>query len=167
MVKTQNFGGEWTIDKLEILTDYVNAYLIALQHQTFKKIYIDAFAGSGNISLPDEESSKIIKGSPRRILESKLKFDRYIFIEKSKSNIRSLFDMVKHDFPQLLDKIDFLYADANEALTDIVHQYDWKENRAVLFIDPFATQFKWETFNLVGNTHAFDIWWLFPFFPIN
>ena len=41
------------------------------------------------------------------------------------------------------------------------------QNRAVLFIDPFATQFKWETFNLVGNTHAFDIWWLFPFFPIN
>lgn len=111
MDKVQKFGGKWTTDKLKILTDYVDAYLKALQNQTFKKIYIDAFAGSGKISFNDDESSKIIKGSPRRILESTRKFDEYIFIDKSKSNIESLRDMVKAGFPDLLDRITFLEAD--------------------------------------------------------
>ena len=46
---TQKFGGAWTQEKLNIFTSYLEAYLIALQNQNFKKIYIDAFAGTGKI----------------------------------------------------------------------------------------------------------------------
>ena len=50
---TQKFGGAWTQEKLNIFTSYLEAYLIALQNQNFKKIYIDAFAvaGSDNITF--------------------------------------------------------------------------------------------------------------------
>ena len=46
---SQKFGGDWTAKKLNIFTSYLDAYLIALQNQKFKKIYIDAFAGTGEI----------------------------------------------------------------------------------------------------------------------
>ena len=52
MAALQKFGGEWTEEKLNIFTCYLEAYLVALQHQKFKKIYIDAFAGTG-LSITD------------------------------------------------------------------------------------------------------------------
>lgn len=43
----QKFGGSWTEEKLNMFTEYLDAYLIALQNMKFKKLYIDAFAGTG------------------------------------------------------------------------------------------------------------------------
>ena len=54
MAALQKFGGEWTEEKLNIFTCYLEAYLVALQHQKFKKIYIDAFAGTGKMRLEME-----------------------------------------------------------------------------------------------------------------
>ena len=45
----QKFGGKWTVEKLGILSSYFDYYLKALKNQPFKKIYIDAFAGTGTI----------------------------------------------------------------------------------------------------------------------
>ena len=55
MATSQKFGGKWTEEKLNIFTSYLEAYLIALQNQKFKKIYIDAFAGTGEIETSDGE----------------------------------------------------------------------------------------------------------------
>lgn len=38
MATSQKFGGNWTEEKLNIFTSYLDAYLIALQNQKFKKI---------------------------------------------------------------------------------------------------------------------------------
>ena len=39
---TQKFGGTWTQEKLNIFTEYLDAYLTVLQKQKFKKIlYIE------------------------------------------------------------------------------------------------------------------------------
>ena len=40
MAALQKFGGEWTEEKLNIFTCYLEAYLVALQHQKFKKIFL-------------------------------------------------------------------------------------------------------------------------------
>ena len=53
MAILQKFGGNWTEEKLNIFTSYLDAYIIALQNQKFKKIYIDAFAGTGEIETSD------------------------------------------------------------------------------------------------------------------
>ena len=34
---SQKFGGDWTAKKLNFFTSYLDAYLIALQNQKFKK----------------------------------------------------------------------------------------------------------------------------------
>ena len=36
MGKKQNFGGAWTIEKLNILSDYLDFYVTALKNQPFQ-----------------------------------------------------------------------------------------------------------------------------------
>lgn len=72
MATSQKFGGNWTEEKLNIFTSYLDAYLIALQNQKFKKIYIDAFAGTGEIETSD--GGQFLVGSAKRALASEKKF---------------------------------------------------------------------------------------------
>lgn len=50
---SQKFGGDWTAKKLNFFTSYLDAYLIALQNQKFKKIYYILML------LPELEKSKL------------------------------------------------------------------------------------------------------------
>ena len=43
----QQFGGNWTDEKLDRLRQYLAAYQQALKEQPFERYYIDAFAGTG------------------------------------------------------------------------------------------------------------------------
>ena len=72
---SQKFGGDWTAKKLNIFTSYLDAYLIALQNQKFKKIYIDAFAGTGEIETSDGEA--YLAGSAKRALSAEKRCDHY------------------------------------------------------------------------------------------
>ena len=66
-----DFGGQWTIEKLDILERYLDAYTTALKNQPFRLMYIDAFAGTGEISLrqEDEDVREFIEGSARRAIK--------------------------------------------------------------------------------------------------
>lgn len=72
------FGGEWTKQKLDVLQDYLNFYMTALKNMPFKKIYIDCFAGSGEIEFSNETR---IDGSTIMSLNLDNKFDEYYFID--------------------------------------------------------------------------------------
>lgn len=91
MATSQKFGGNWTEEKLNIFTSYLDAYLIALQNQKFKKIYIDAFAGTGEIETSD--GGQYLVGSAKRALASEKKFDHYYFIEADSQKAGELQDM--------------------------------------------------------------------------
>ena len=82
MSTNQKFGGNWTIEKLNIFSEYLNFYITALKNQKFGKIYIDAFAGTGQIEMSNND--EIIQGSVRLSLNAQNKFSKYIFIEKDK-----------------------------------------------------------------------------------
>ena len=92
MGELQQFGGEWTIQKLDILTGYLDAYLVALKYMKFKKIYVDAFAGTGSITTCDGQRE--IAGSARLALLANNHFDQYYFIEKDKKKATQLQQMV-------------------------------------------------------------------------
>lgn len=96
MATTQKFGGEWTQEKLNIFTSYLDAYFIALQNQKFKKIYIDAFAGTGEIETRDGE--QYLAGSARLALEANKRFDFYYFIESDEGKAAELQNMIDTDF---------------------------------------------------------------------
>lgn len=161
METSQKFGGNWTEDKLNIFTSYLDAYLVALQNQKFKKIYIDAFAGTGEIETSD--GKQYLVGSAKRALAASKKFDRYFFIEGDEKKAAELRKMVNTEFPHLTRIVTVYCGDANEKLAQIICDVDWRYNRGLLFLDPYATQVNWTTLETVAKTKSIDVWYLFPF----
>ena len=157
---TAGFGGDWTIQKLEILEDYLDAYTTALKNQAFRLMYIDAFAGTGYVSLrnDDEDARSFIEGSAARALRIEDKpFDRLIFVENDDDRYQHL-ETLRENNP---DKdIRIHNSDANDFLQSL--EENWRTWRGVLFLDPFATQVDWSTIERVANFNALDTWILFP-----
>ena len=162
---TQKFGGDWTLEKLNIFTSYLQAYLLALQNQKFKKIYIDAFAGTGEIETRDGE--QYLAGSARRALSADRKFDLYYFIESDKQKAIELQTMIDTEFPYIKERIRVYCGDANEKLAEIIKDIDWRKCRGLLFLDPYATQVNWTTLAKIAETGSIDVWYLFPFHALN
>lgn len=161
MSELQQFGGDWTIEKLDILTSYLDAYLTALKKQRFEKIYVDAFAGTGSITTRD--GSRQVAGSAKLALLARNNFDRYYFIEKDKHKAAELDAMVKKEFPDLARRVCIKCGDANTELQGICNSINWNNSRALLSLDPYATQVSWTTLERVAHTGSFDVWYLFPF----
>lgn len=162
---SQKFGGDWTAKKLNFFTSYLDAYLIALQNQKFKKIYIDAFAGTGEIETSDGEA--YLAGSAKRALSAERRFDHYYFIESDESKASELEHMIDTEFPHLKRFTTVYRGDANEKLGKIINDIDWRFSRGLLFLDPYATQVDWATLECVAVTKSIDVWYLFPFSALN
>jgi three-Cys-motif partner protein len=176
----QLFGGDWTERKLEALARYLRAYATALSKNSFVKIYIDAFAGTGyreqrvqdsgdarNIFDDDEsllqaEPQRFLAGSARLALEVQPQFDQYLFIERSTTRANELLKL-KHEYAPLAGRIDVRCEDANLELANICRNWDQRRERGVLFIDPFGMQVNWRTIEAVAQTEAIDVWILFPY----
>jgi len=167
----QQFGGPWTREKLEILRHYLDAYTTALKNQPFDLVYVDAFAGTGYCEIQGNnadvfadyttsETQAFLDGSARIALGIDEKpFDKFVFIEKDATKCRDL-DKLRLDHSKRT--IQIIPGDANEALRQWCQEQDWRKQRAVLFLDPFATQVKWETIQIVAETKSIDTWILFP-----
>lgn len=159
--RTHNtFGGDWTVEKLDILERYLNSYTTALKNQSFGLMYIDAFAGSGTIGLNQEyaDFGSFVDGSAARAIGIDDKpFDRLIFIEKDTRRYLEL-DELRSSHPNR--EIQVVNFDAGYFLQRF--SVDWQEWRGVLFLDPFATEVKWETIERVESFQALDTWILFP-----
>ena len=157
------FGGNWTIEKLNILEYYLDAYTTALKNQPFQLVYIDAFAGSGKITVSDQSNDRFdmdqfVSGSAERALGIQgKKFDQLIFIDKSPKQCRRL-EELRDQNPDR--KIFVKISDANEFLSQF--SYDWTAWRGVLFLDPFGTDVQWATIEKVASFNALDTWILFP-----
>ena len=160
----QQFGSDWTQEKLDIFTSYLEAYLQALKNRKFGKIYIDAFAGTGEIVTQDEE---VLIGSAKRALSAKNLFDRYYFIEADRKKYAELTNMIAREFSHLSDRITVRNGDANKELASIISDIDWRYNRGLLFLDPCATEVNWSTLESIADTKAIDVWYLFPFSALN
>ncbi|XHR92369.1 three-Cys-motif partner protein TcmP [Mucilaginibacter sp. UC70_90] len=79
------FGGNWTEAKMEIVVNYAKAYLTIMNKQSWvKTLYFDGFAGSGLIGA--NEDVEAIKGTALRVLDidDPKPFDMYYFVEKDK-----------------------------------------------------------------------------------
>ena len=161
-----SFGGDWTEEKLAILERYLDEYTTALKNQPFQLIYVDAFAGEGywrpNRAYSQEgyaDYEEMREGSSLIALQIQDKpFDRFIFIEKDANRYEEL-NRLKTEFPER--KIDVNNDDANNGLTSFCNtlgNYD----RAVVFLDPFATEVSWETVARLAGTKQVDCWILFP-----
>ena len=157
---TTGFGGPWTEEKLAILKKYLDAYTTALKNQPFRLIYIDAFAGTGEVELTsaDEGKKEFIEGSAKIAVDVDDKsFDEYIFVEKDQDRCIQL-NSLKEAYQN--KNIQIENEDANDFLQNL--QKNWRRYRGVLFLDPFATEVAWATIEKIASYEALDTWILFP-----
>lgn len=94
----QEFGGDWTQEKLVRLEKYLQAYTQILSKRNYRFAYIDAFAGTGYReirevgteeplfpNLADEEPERFLDGFVRIALRVEPRFNKYIFVEMNSS----------------------------------------------------------------------------------
>lgn len=179
-MKSQEFGGPWSVIKIELLKKYLHFYTQALKNQPFKLIYVDAFAGSGSFKIKQKETFPLslfpeakhknkkstFDGSAKVALSLDRPFDSYIFIEKEGETFSEL-QGLKKEFPDIERRVHLENSGANRYLQKLCDNLNWKENRAVLFLDPFGLQVEWDTIVSIANTKAIDLWFLFPIGSVN
>ena len=175
----QNFGGNWTQEKLDRVKKYLTAYTKIFNKnpsaQFLNTIYVDAFAGSGYIKqkskldtnnhlFPDhnnKETREFIKGSVNIALEIEPPFDKYLFIDKNKLNTDQL-KKLRLEKTQLSERIEIINEDANIYLRDWCCNVKWNKHRAVVFLDPYGMEVEWKLLQELADTQAIDLWILFP-----
>ncbi len=181
--RDSTFGGNWSDRKLQALSRYLKFYTTALKRQKFSLIYIDAFAGTGKVHVAtgrdpknqpllagmeqeEKDEEQYRHGSPLVALTIDPPFDEFIFIDKNEQSLRNLQEQVaKQNHTE--KSISYLPGDANEELVKVCRKIHWKSHRAVAFVDPFATEVKWETIEQIANTKSVDLWLLFPAMAVN
>ena len=158
------FGGDWTVLKLNAISGYYNAYTTALKQKPFKDrpfrlVYIDAFAGTGYVNLKSGHlAGQSMEGSAIRALKVDNKpFDELILIESDPKKVESL----KETTSKFNRNTRVIRGDANDVVPEIcggMGEYD----RAVVLFDPFSISLRWKTLEAVAETRHCDVWYLFP-----
>lgn len=169
------FGGAWTTQKLVKVEDYLKAFMRVMKHQRphFRLVYIDAFSGKGALGLRGGEELPLLNqgreftaGSARRALSISPAFDSYHFIDLSSSSLKELKEHIEAKHAELLLNCHLHKQDVNVALPALLATLNRKQDRAVVFLDPFGMQVDWETMKALGSA-VVDLWYLVPTMAIN
>lgn len=175
------FGGSWSVRKLDCVSHYLEAYLQVFKAQNWAELwYFDAFCGNGVQGIKsleakscayesDDEGIEFVEGSALRVLKVAEKrrkkgnksFDHFVFIEMDDAKLGELQARIEKEYPEQLSRCNFIADDVNSVLPNVLKAIDWNLGRAVGFIDPCATQLKWQTLEAFSGTKT-DIWLLFP-----
>jgi three-Cys-motif partner protein len=163
-----NFGGDWTKIKIEILVQYAQAYLRIMNSHAdkynWKLLYFDGFAGSGYIEKDKSYGVDVTVGAARRIIElaDPRSFDEYYFVEKDQKNFNLLKKNTKDAFPK--KKIHTVCEDCNKKIIDLalfLRDPKNKNFRTLAYVDPCGMQVEWRSIeNLRGL--PIDMWILVP-----
>lgn len=159
------FGGDWTKNKIEILVEYAKAYLIIMDSRRFYKLlYFDGFAGSGFIVNDEKFGVDLTVGAARRIVEisEPRQFDLYYFVEKDPVNFALLERNTKTAFPG--KTIFAICEDCNKKLIDLgnfLRDPKNKNFRTLAYIDPCGMQVEWRSIESLRGLPV-DMWILVP-----
>lgn len=159
------FGGDWTIQKIDILVKYAKAYLEIMKKRNYLELmYFDGFAGSGYITRNSESKNDIIFGAAKQIIEINhpRPFDAFYFVEKDPNVHQQLIKNIKDAHP---NKVIYCKCeDCNKKLIDLssyLRNPNNKNKRILAFIDPYGLQVEWKTIESLKGL-SIDMWMLVP-----
>lgn len=159
-----NFGGNWTYQKIKIIEDYAKAYLEIMKDRPYwKLLYFDGFAGSGEIRIDGNLDTKIIEGAAKKIVsltEPKM-FDICYFVELDKEKARRLEESV-HQVRK--SGVYIVKDDCNRKLVDMANflkSEKGKNHKALVFIDPCGMEVNWSSIEYLKGL-PIDMWLLIP-----
>lgn len=168
-----NWGGSWTVKKLDAFEKYVDAYLKIMQKNPYwETIYFDGFAGSGDLKpknkgdiykqlqlIPEEDN--LYKGAAERVVSMKNKFNYFYFVEKDAKSRDKLNNKLIAMVPELEDRLVFRSTDCNEQLFELAKALNSKKYASLIFLDPFGMQIDWSSIEKLKGSRS-DIWILIP-----
>lgn len=155
---THVFGGEQTRLKLAAISKYLPAYTTALSKTRFRLSYIDAFAGTGVCHVTVSSGKRLIPGSASIALKCQPPFHQIYFIEKKKRHVAAL-KRLKDEAPM---PVEVIHGDANEYLPHILQALNPRQDRALVFLDPYGMSVAWATLKSIADSKIVDLWYLFP-----
>lgn len=163
-----NFGGNWTEAKIEILVEYAKAYLTIMDNFADKfgweLLYFDGFAGSGFIKKGNDENQKIIIGATKRILDidKPRPFDRYYFVEKEIGKVDELVEkVVKHYKHKTINVVNTDCNEKIQSMSEFLKTQKGKKYRVLAYIDPCGMQVNWKSLVALQQLKV-DAWILVP-----
>ncbi|RIV68637.1 three-Cys-motif partner protein TcmP [Flagellimonas aequoris] len=160
------FGGNWTDAKIEILVEYAKAYLTIMNKYAdrfgWNLLYFDGFAGSGSITKGNDENKKVILGAAKRILEidEPRSFDEYYFVEKDTHNAQEL----KSSISSTNKKVYVVNEDCNakiHSMGQFLKSSKGKNRKVLAYIDPCGMQLNWNSLTSLKESNV-DAWILVP-----
>jgi three-Cys-motif partner protein len=171
------WGGIWTEKKLNAFAKYVSAYLTIMKnHQNWKTIYFDSFAGSGdrkgkcdsplyNQLMLSKEDERLYKGAAERVLTlpNNLSFDYHYFIDVKEGSLKKLEVKLSELQKTKCSPFQYRSGDCNQWLLELSRAMNEKKNcyASLVFLDPFGMQISWESIESLKDTRT-DIWILIP-----
>lgn len=158
------FGGPWTLIKLDVLKKYLNFYTSVLKNKSFRTYYFDAFAGSGDCYIKDKNGylQKIEGSATIAVTKLKNEFQFIHLIEKNEEYVKELSNLVGSK-----SIVRVHNNDANIKMQNLIDSINWRESRGVAFLDPYGLQLEWTTLEKIAKTKAIDVWYLFPISGLN
>ena len=154
------YGGDWTITKLVVLRKYLSAFTRALRDTRFELWYCDGFAGSGEVRIKEGRfAGYTVKGSARIALEiENRRFHRHLFVDNRSENVDTLNHLiVRTGRGRAIAEL----GDGNRQLSRLISEMT-AEHRAVIFVDPFATEVAWDTITTIAASEKCDLLLMFP-----
>lgn len=162
-----NFGGNWTYQKIQIIELYAKAYLqIMKEHPYWKLMYFDGFAGTGEIKIEGKIDSKIIEGAAKKVvaISDPRMFDMYYFVELDQKKAKQL----KESLAQIKKSGVFIVSDdCNKKLLSLSQFLkgevgkDGKAFKVLAFIDPCGMAVNWSSIEALKGL-GIDMWILAP-----
>lgn len=162
-----NFGGDWTKIKIEILVEYAKAYLTIMKDRTFFKLmYFDGFAGSGFIVKEKNTHVETTIGAAKRIIEisEPRSFDSYYFVEKNPIFFEQLKKNTKDAYAKKAKSIFPVCDDCNKKIIDLGNYLRDPKNknvRTLAYVDPCGMQVEWRSIESLRGL-PIDMWILVP-----
>src|SRR5689334_11704630 len=145
----EEWGGPWTLAKLQAFENYVRAYLKILNaNKYWKTIYFDGFAGSGERKAKlqpgnslfsglelTEEQVNIYQGAAERLvrMEAPYTFNFYYFIEKNETASTKLEKKLNAIPASKQKKLVFRHSDCNEQLQKLAKIMKEGKHAALVF----------------------------------
>lgn len=162
-----NFGSNWTYQKIRIVELYAKAYLQIMKiYPYWKLMYFDGFAGSGEIEIEGKMDAKVIEGAAKRIMmidEPRI-FDMYYFVELDKRKAEKL----KNTVEDLKKTGVFIVSeDCNVKLRGLAKYLrgelgkEGRNYRVLAFIDPFGMNLEFSSVQELKGL-GIDMWVLVP-----
>jgi hypothetical protein len=155
--------GQWSVDKLEILSSYLEGYATVLRKQSsLKPIYIDAFSSSG-IHV-HRDTGEVVEGSPFRALKHDDVFHHFHFIDLDEGKV----ELLKTGAGGRPD-VSIHHGDCNEVVVkEVLPRYPYEQfYRVLAFVDPYGMHISWELIAALGRMKGAEMFLHFPIADIN